>query len=236
MRLMRFRYDLLGIASVLIIAILFLFSGTIAIYIFSKTHNVAVSYKDLRVSFLNGLVFNDLNVHDNATGLGIFAKHANIKVRFSDPFFRNITLGLDLADVNFVKGHAKDAGLYDTLSGLVSVPFESRWQYKKISGSIRTKRDGTELKDFKAASEDIRLAFSGDVYNDDTIKFDIAIYFSGTVTAKIPEELSGVILTREPDGWSGLVVRLEGDYKTPAIQVSSKLFRLNIKALSSQAA
>jgi hypothetical protein len=84
------------------------------------------------------------------------------------------------------------------------------------------------IKDFLAKSDLMKLSFNGDIRRDNTIKSDIVIYFSDELTRKIPPELTKLVLTQEDPGWKSLSVKLEGNYTMPTIQVSSKLFRLNI--------
>jgi hypothetical protein len=74
----------------------------------------------------------------------------------------------------------------------------------------------------------MKLAFNGSMRKDNTIKSDIVIYFADELTGKIPSELTNLVLTQEESGWKSLSVKLEGNYTMPTIQVSSKLFRLNI--------
>jgi hypothetical protein len=44
----------------------------------------------------------------------------------------------------------------------------------------------------------------------------------------MPPELTSMALKGETDGWQSLTVKLEGDLSKPSIQVTGKIFRLNI--------
>lgn len=211
---------------------LYLSSGRIIIYVASKMCGMNISYKSLRNASFTEISFNDLNVIDGGTGLGFFSKYAKMRPIWHAGFFQDMTIGFDLRDVRFIKKGEEKAGAYDTLAGLVFTPFNSRWSYKEISGKVRVYREGLYIKDLQALSDEIKLLFTGTVYRDKTIDSDIVIIFSDKLIEDIPEELSNVVLRDEKDGWKSLSVSLTGDYKAPSIQVSGKLFRLNIGTTS----
>lgn len=204
------------------------FVPKIVIGAFASTYDLDIEFKDLKNATLSGMMFNDLTIVDKGRGIGVSSKTATIALKWNGPDPRNATVGFDLHDVRFVKKSVEAATSYDTLDGLVALPFSSSWVYKEISGSVRSSKEGVTVKDFLAKSDLMKLAFSGSMRSDNTIKSDIVIYFADDLTKKIPPELTKLVLTQEEPGWKSLSVKLEGNFAMPTIQVSSKLFRLNI--------
>jgi len=222
---MRFQHILLGIiALILITAVIYISFDRIAVYLIAKTNNLDISYQNLNRSGRN-FVFKDFKVTNKALGLGISAGSAAIRPKLKGYDFA-------LIDVRFLKKHSEEASSYENLAGLVAAPFKGDWIYKEIEGEVVSSRDAIEVKKLNAVSDEIKLRISGTFRHDNTIDADIAIYFAADLTKKIPEELSKVILADEGSGWRSLSVRLAGNYTKPSIQVSSKLFRLNIKSVS----
>ena len=177
---------------------------------------------------LGGMAFDGLTIVDKTKGIGISSENATIALEWNGPDPRNATVGFDLYDVRFVKKAIEKAALYDTLDGLVALPFGSNWIYKEMSGKVRHSKEALTIKGFLAKSDLMKLAFNGSMRSDNTIKSDIVIYFADDLTRKIPPELIKLVLTQAEPGWKSLSVKLEGNYTMPTIQVSSKLFRLNI--------
>lgn len=226
MRYLKNKYAIffLIIILTLIVLMLYLSSNRIAVYFFSKIYNIDIAYKNLKGSYFKDFMFENLSVIDRKNGLGFFSKSASIRPGAEIVFY--------LRDVHFIKKGDEPATAYDNLSGLVSIPFSSRWTYKDISGKVRPSRIGIDVNGLIATSDDVKLSLTGSIYSDNTIKSDIVIYFSDKLIKKMPEELSKVIMRDENDGWRSLSVKLEGNYNMPSIQVSGKLFRLNIGVAS----
>lgn len=195
---------------------------------FASAYNLDIQYKDLKNVTLAGMTFDRLTIVDKAKGVGISSENATIALEWNGPDPRNATVGFDLYGVRFVKRAAEKATSYDTLDGLVALPFSSNWIYKEISGKVCRSNEALTIKDFLAKSDLMKLAFSGSMRADNTIKSDIVIYFADDLIGKIPPELIKLVLTQEEPGWKSLSVKLEGNYTMPTIQVSSKLFKLNI--------
>lgn len=208
----------------LVASALYLSSNRIAVYFFSKAYNLDIAYKNLKGSYFKKVMFDNLNVIDRKNGIGFFAKSADIRP--------GAIIDFCLRDVHFIKKGDEPAATYDNLTGLVSIPFSSRWTYKELSGKIRPSRRGIDVDGLIATSDEIKLSLTGAIYYDNTIKSDIVIYFSDKLIEKIPDELSKIVLRDEKDGWKSLSVKLEGNYNMPSIQVSGKLFRLNIGVTS----
>ena len=223
---MRLRQYLLGLILALIFSLVVfcLYANSIAVYFFSRAYDLDVYYKSVRGSAFSELVFGDLLFVDRRSGLGISAGLAKVRPKAAITF--------DLGEVHFIKRGIQPLASYDNLSALVSVPFNSRWTYRRIYGRVKPSKRWIEIESLEAVSDDIKLSMRGSIYPDHTIKSDIVISFSDKLIAQIPEELSEVVLRDESEGWKSLSVKLEGDYDMPSIQVSGKLFRLNIKTVA----
>ncbi len=200
----------------------------IAVYLFAKSRNLEISYKKSFPFYTGELKCRSLTVLDRATGMGFFSESAVFKPGWNN----GLSLGFALKRVHFIKKDTeKPAEDYDDLMQMVAMPFNSRWLYKEISGEIAFFDGGVKVRKFNAANEELKLSFTGDIYDNNTVKSDITIYFADSVVSKIPAGLTKVILADENNGWKSLSVHLEGNYKAPSIQVSSKRFRLNIKTV-----
>ena len=224
------RNTLLAAAAALVVlaAMLIVFLPHISLRAFASAYNLDLQYKDLKRASLSRMVFDDLTVIDRVKGIGVSSRNATIDLMWSLPNLSDSTVGFCLYDVRFVKSAGEAAASYDTLDSLVALPFSSNWIYKEISGKVRSSKGDVKLKDFLAKSDLLKLSLSGEIHRDNTIKSDIVIYFSDELTGKIPPELTRLVLTQEEPGWKSLSVKLEGNYAMPTINVSSKLFRLNI--------
>jgi len=212
--------------------ILYLLSGRIYLYVFSRTHNLDISCSKITNISFGHFEVTDLMMRDRASGFSISSKASSMLFRIRDIRLKDVTIDFRFKDVRFGKKGGKENLIYSSLTGLVAIPFDSRWQYNEMSGKIKTMKGGSEIKDFSAAGKDIKLSIKGTVLENDTINLDIIIYFGKELYDMIAPEVAGILLSKEENDWSSLSVHLEGDYKTPSIQLSSKLFRLNIKAIS----
>ena len=188
-------------------AALFFYFDRIAVGILDKAYNIDIAYKNCSKSFSGELRFTDLSVVSRATRMGIISKTAGLKPVFKDKHF---AVGFNLQDGNFIKKGGDRSVRYDTLTALVS------------------ENNGVKIKEFEAISDEIRLSVKGDLSYKGMINSDIVIYFADSLTRKIPPEFANVVLSNEKDGWRSLSVRLSGDPDKPSMQISSKLFRLNI--------
>lgn len=220
-------------AAVMIMAlsVAYLSWGRIVLGIFARTNHLELSYERIKKTSFDEFLIADLRVTDQKTALSISAKDARLKFALHDIFFNCPAVSFDLTDWRFLKNGSGEAGTYDSLSGLVGIPFDKERGYKSLSGSMKTLGDTLEIRDLTALSDDIKLTLNGTVKGK-LLDLDIVIYFSDLLTARVPEQLSKTLLSREQDGWSSLAIHLEGDYDMPAVKVTSKLFRLNIKAVS----
>lgn len=213
-------------------AAFYLFFGHIVLYVFSDRYDIELSYKNMKRANSAEFIFEDFKISSRRTGHAIRAKSASIIFMPKDVLFRNCEITFRLADGFFLKKESKTGETYAGLAGLVGAPFGSDWRYREISGKIKTFREGVEIKDFIAKGDDIKLSVNGSADNNNLIDFAIIIYFSGRLAGRMQEELSKTFLAPEGGGWRSLSVHVKGNYEMPSMQVTGKLFRLNIKNVS----
>ena len=226
---MRFRKYLLGITLLAAVcAVVFIFYGRAVVYIFAKTNNMEIAYTQLKATRMNEFLFDGLTVRDRKSGMGIFAESARVdfSLKSADP--RRIATAFDLKTVNFLTGQQEKAPSYNNIDGLVAAPFNSALHYQSISGKIYRESDCVRIEDVMARSDQLKMRVSGTLKDTSRISSDITIYFADSLTGTIPSEYLLMVLKSDEPGWKSLTVRLEGDFAKPSIQVSGKLFRLNI--------
>lgn len=212
------------IIFLLLLIALYLSFDRVAIYVFSKTHNLDITYKGLRRISTGELLFHDLGIIDKKIGIGIFSKSGKVAP--------GAQISFDMRDVHFIKNGKEPAAAYDSLTDLVAIPFNSRWTYKEISGKITRSKNGIDIQELTAIGDEIKLSIKGTVSGDNIIDTAITIYFSDKLLREVPEELSNVLMRDEDGGWKSLAVNLKGNYSAPSIEVSGKLFRLKIGVAS----
>ena len=228
---MQYRKASIGIIAIIIIAGMVSYNAyeRIALFALSKFYSLEISYKSLIKDKQNGLVFENLRVTNKKMGLGFYSKHASLKPVRGANFLKTINFDFKFKDVHFIKNRKEVVKTrYDTLSELAAMPFEGRWTYKEISGVAEIFSNGLTLKNFAANGKDIRLTLSGDIFYNNIVDVEISIYFSKDVLKDIPAELHSVIMKDEPNEWKSFSVKLKGDMNSPSVQISGKLFRLNI--------
>ncbi len=211
----------------------FLFFDKIAIAVLSRSFDVEISYDRVWNIHFTEFLFDNLRVFYKKKENGIAAKSASIKPVFTKNFFRSIAFEFLLKDINFIKKETK-AEKYDTLDGLLALPFMSQWLYPEVKGRIECFVDRVAVEDFSATGGDIRLNFKGDVFYDKKVKGEVKVHFSKNVLKKVPDELTGILLSDEGEGWRGISVKLDGDYAAPSVQFTGKMFRLSIKNVSTK--
>ncbi len=228
---MRFRKYLLGITLLVAASVaVFFFYGHAAVYVFAKANNMEIAYKQLRVLRMNEFLFDGLTVRQKKSGMGLFATSARVGFSWKGADVRRIATAFDLKMVNFLTGASAKPLSYSNIDGLVAAPFNSAWTYESISGKIYQEPDGVRIEDLMARSNELKMRLAGTLKDASRISSDITIYFADSLTGTIPPEYLGMVLKNEEPGWKSLSVRLEGDFAKPSIQVSGKLFRLNIGA------
>jgi len=204
------------------------FLPRIAVGLFAGAYNLDITYGSIAKATPGEMVFSNLAIIDKKKGLGITSQNAAIRPLWKNAGAEGLGLEFNLKNVRFVKKTAGKAASYNNLDGLVALPFSSDFVYNEVSGKVSSRNDDTIIRDFLAKCDDIKLSFNGTLSKKGAISSDIVIFFSDALTQKIPKELSDLALNKEADGWKSLSVKVEGDFSAPRVQVSSKLFRLNI--------
>lgn len=216
-------------------AAVFYFSfDRIIFYVIPKIYNIEISYKKLDKDPKEGYLFEGLKILNKKMGMGFFSSRAAIKpVPGKYNIFKSICLNFKFKDSRFIK-IAKDshAAEDDTLEGLVSVPFSGKWKYSNIDGSVEIFSNGFTLKNFKANSREIDLFIEGDIFYNGAVDVNITSSFSKDVLKDIPPELPNAVMNDEPEERKSLSVKVRGNSRSPSIQVSGKLFRLNIGTMT----
>ncbi len=219
-----------AVAVILLIAISLCaaFYAQVVVFIFAKSNNLDISYGRLQTIGFADFVFTDLKATQRGNGTGLFSSSAKVRITLNGPDPRKARTDFLLKDVHFITGGAAKETSYNNIDGLIAMPFNALFNYEEISGKISPTPDGLYVNDLKAAGDSIKLSFDGLLTRDNRIKADIGISFEGKLADKIPPELTSMVLRDSDDGWKSLTVKLEGDLAKPSIQVTGRLFRLNI--------
>ena len=227
---------ILSAVILMILGCAFYFSfNRIAIYAISKISGLDITYGRITNNALSGCTLTDLRVIYKKAGAGISAKEAKIKPRISSLIFDNLGLEINVKDLFFITGDKKESLNHDNPPNLITMPFKSGQKYENISTTVKVFKDRVSVLAFNAYSGDIRFDFKGDLfYNNNQIFGDMKIYFSSNLLKRLPGPLIKETLADEGASWKSLSVNIKGDYKSPAVQISSKLFRLNIKTVTIQ--
>ena len=219
----------IAIVAAMILSGIYFYSGHLMMLFFARSNDLDISYKDLKQVSFGDISLSGLDIVERPKGVGLSSQRARIKLAWKGASSTKALVDFNLQEVHFIKRSADKAPVYDTLDNLIAIPFSSQWKYEEISGKIYSSKEGLNIKDFSAKSNDLKFSLSGILYDDSSnIKMEIFVYFSDNLTKRIPPELSGMVLRDESEGWKSFAVKLEGDYMKPSIQVSGKLFRLNI--------
>lgn len=201
----------------------------IVIYTLSKFYGINISYTALINDKASGYSFENLKIFNKRMGLGFFSARAKLKVNKTTSFLKSLDIDFKFKDVHFIRNRSEESKtMYDSLNKVVAIPFEGRWTYKDVCGTIEIFSNGLTLKNLVASGSQIRLSLSGDVYYDNKVDADITIYFSKDVLKDIPQELHSVVMRDEPQEWKSFSVKMQGDYRKPSLQITGKLFRLNV--------
>lgn len=207
-------------------------AGRLALFTIAKAYDLTITFQRIDHTGLKEFRLSDLMIVDNKRGIGFSAKDASLQPRLTltRPLV-NIRADFTLHDVRLIARETAATETFDSLPGLVATPFAGRWNYREVSGSVATCKGGTRINRFAATSDMIKLNVSGNLYHDNSIAMDITVSFAPEIVAKIPDPLSSVVLNDAGQGWRSLDVKLSGNYATPSINVSSKLFRLNVRSV-----
>ncbi len=202
----------------------------IVIFTLSKFYGINMSSTTLSKDKANGYSFENLKVLNRRLGIGFFSARSNLRINRRTSILRSLDIDFKFRDVHFIRSSPEGLAniIYDSINRLVAIPFEDRWTYKDISGTVEIFSNGLTLKNFAANGNEIKLYLSGDIYYNNTVDMDVTIYFSKEVLKDIPSELHSVIMREEPQEWKSFSVKIKGDYRSPSLEVSGKLFRLNV--------
>lgn len=175
----------------------------ISIALLAKAYGLDISYKSVRFT-----------PHIGGRGAGGFK------------------VDIDLKGVRISRRGAP-AGAYESLGSLISAPFDGSLEYREIKGVIRPRFGRIFIDDLTADADDIKVSLKGAFfYTEDRVDLDVVMQFSQNLLRKIPRELSGTVLKGSAGGWQSLSVNLKGSFKSPAIEVTGRLFRLKIKEIT----
>jgi hypothetical protein len=226
--------------KVLIIAVIILAAAAtvylsldkIIIFTLSKFYNLNISYTAMSKNPKEGYLFESLKMVNNKMGLGFFSAGAAFKPVQKFNFLKSLDFDFKFRDAHFIKSSKNMPKTeYSTLEGLVAVPFEGRWTYKDVSGTVEVFSNGFTLKRFAANSREIKLFVSGDIFYNGMVDINITAAFSKGALKDVPPELHSVIMNEEPEEWKSLSVKLKGDYRSPSVQIYGKMFKLNINSM-----
>jgi len=173
--------------------------------------------------------------------IALLAKAYNLDISYKSASFvphigtketGGLKVDIDLRDVRIARKGAA-AQTYDSLGSLISAPFNGSLKYREIKGVLRPKSGRIIIDNLIADASDIKVSLKGIFfYAEDKVDMDVVIQFSQALLKRIPRELSDTVLKDSADGWQTLSVNLKGSLKSPAIEVTGRLFRLSIKEIS----
>ena len=218
-----------GAAALLsVITALVIFYGHITAAAFSTLSDTDISYKQVRACSINELIFKGLSVIQRKDGMGVSAVNGSVK--FALIAERRLELAADFAlnDVRFIRAGSPKESSMNSIDGLIAAPFSSFCKYATVSGNISAIKNGMRIRNFLASSDTIRFSLDGTLTEDNVIDASITIYFADSLIGNISPELSSMILKGDSQGWRSLSFRVQGDLAKPSINVTGKLFRLNI--------
>ena len=214
---------------ILTTVLIFSYLDRMALFALSRFYGTDISYKAMTRDPAEEYVFEGIKVMNKRIGFGIYSSRASFKPVKRLDFWKSMDFDLKFKDVHFVKLRGESPKTsYGSPEDIVSMPFEGRWKYRDITGSVEIFSNGITLKKFTANGNQIRLFISGDIFYDSVIDTNITILFSREVLKDIPQELHSVIMNEEPKDWKSFSVNLKGNISSPALQISGRLFRLNV--------
>jgi len=199
------------------------------IYFVAKDYGLSISYSSVKNMNFRELRFRDLTVMEKKHRAGLFASEATLWPAVGIHARDSRALTFVLKGVRFIPGPKKSGGGDDYLMNLVAMPFSGKWAYSEIEGEIFDREAGLYIRKLVASGDMMRLSVNGNLYKNNTIDANITVYFSNNIIKDLPESITGVMLQNEQGGWKSLSAHLTGDLSTPSIELSGKLFRLNIK-------
>ena len=229
---MKIKFLIIAVIILAAAVTVYLSLDKIIIFSLSKFYNLNISYTAMSKNPQEGYTFENLKILNNGMGLGFFSARASLKPVHKLNFLKSVDLDFKFRDAHFIKSFKdKPKAEYDTLEGVVAVPFEGRWTYKDISGTVEIFSNGFTLKKFTANGSQIKLFVSGDIFYKGMVDVNITATFSKDALKNVPPELSSVVMNEEPEEWKSLSVKMKGDYRSPSVQIYGKLFKLNVSSM-----
>jgi hypothetical protein len=204
----------------------------IVIYFVAKHYDLDISYSKVKNYNFKELVFDDLRAMDRKRGSGIFALHAKLWPAIGIQAANSKALTFELKNVTFIPGKSPAAKSADHLMNLVSMPFSGKLPYKEISGDIVEMGQGIFIRKLSATGDSIMLSVNGHIYKNNNVDLNITIFFSKNILKDIPDTFTATVLKDEQGEWKSFTAHLTGDLSAPAIQISGKSFRLNIREIN----
>lgn len=194
---------LLALITVIMIGAAYLVAPRIAVMLIAGHNGLEVAYADVRIT-----------PHFTARDAG------------------GLSLDIYMKDVLIKRKSAAPQG-YDDLAALVSAPLDGSWRYRSIKGVVRPLQGKIIIESLDADADIIKVSAKGVYhYAEDSADLDMTIRFSRELIGRMPPELSDAVLKTDQNGWGSLSVNLSGNFKSPAIQITGRLFRLNIREIS----
>ena len=221
-----------AVVAALAAAGIFVTWDRIVIYIAAKDYGLSMSYSSVKNMNFKELQFRDFTVIEKNRRAGLFASQATLWPAIGIQARDSRSLAFVLKGVRFIPGPKKGAGEDDMLMDLIAMPFSGEWAYSDIEGEVFDQEKGLFIRKLVATGDMMRLSVNGYLYKNNTVDANITIYFSKNSIRELPESVTGVVLKNEEGDWKSLSAHLTGDLSGPSIELSGKLFRLNIKQVT----
>jgi hypothetical protein len=211
----------------------FLLWDRIVIDMMAKQYDLMISYSSVKNHNFKELQFENLKAILKKQRSGIFAENAKLMPSFGAQTSDPKSLAFELKGVRFIPAPSKNEPkkTEDRLLDLVNLPFSGKWGYKEIYGEIAEHEKGLQIRKLVASGDMMRMSANGYLYKNNKIAMYITIYLSKDMTKELPDMVSEGILKNEPGEWKSFSANLTGDLSAPSIELSGKLFRLNIKQI-----
>jgi len=219
------------LASAFIILVFICLSfDKIAVAFFLHPRDLSVSYKKFTNKSFKELIFTDFSMLDKKRGIGFTAHTADISPHYNTLFSGATTVDFRFSDLRFIakKGPGEVKASTD-VNELVIMPFSGSSSYHDVYGTIQSRKDSLYIESLTADGQTICLSLKGSIYNDQTADLALTIRFAKDLLAGIPEDWSKVVLRDEPNDWKSISANITGDLSKPYLQVTGRLFRLNIR-------
>lgn len=223
-----------GIAALVIAAAaLYMTWDRIVIYFVAEKYDVAISYTSVRNQNFRELQFENMRIIDRARGSGLFALHAKLWPAIGLQAEGARSVSFELKGVKFIPSVKKEkASERDYMMDIIALPFDGKWAYKDMAGDLAEHEKGIYVRKFVASGDMMNLSVNGYLFKNNVVDLNLTVYFSPAMLKEVPDSVTGVVLKQETGGWKSLSAHLTGDLSQPSIELSGKLFRLNIKQIS----